>query len=136
MELSDDDLDLIGENTGRAGPSRSSQKLNRLRRRGESGSGGEEPGLQDIFRDEEERNEQRAAQDDMDVDDMDDFIEDDDEPEGFDGETEEERRARRREEKHKKREEARGRPNVSGLAQQYVVCQVTLSRPADPSQGY
>lgn len=117
MELSDDDLDLIGENTGRGGPPRSEQKLNRLRRRGESGSGGEQPGLQDIFRDEE-RNEQRAAQDDMDVDDMDDFIEDDDEPDGYDGETEEQRRARRREEKRKKREEARGRPNVSGLAQQ------------------
>jgi transcription elongation factor SPT6 len=112
--LSDDELELLNENRGLAGPSGagSARPLKRLRRR--SGSGGSEegiPSLQDIFREDEER----RALDDEDEDDLGDFIEDDEEEETVGGETEEQRRQRRREEKIKRRETAKLRPDLAGV---------------------
>ncbi|KAL1411070.1 Transcription elongation factor spt6 [Vanrija albida] len=105
-DLSEDDLDLINENTGGAGPSR---PFKRLRRR--SGSDDEQlPRLQDMFDDEDRRN---ALSDDD--DDLGDFIEEDEDDETTRNETEEQRRQRRREEKARRREAARARPELSGV---------------------
>ncbi|KAL7424162.1 Transcription elongation factor spt6 [Cryptotrichosporon argae] len=103
--LSDDDLELMNENRGLAGPSR---PLKRLRRRSGSPAEG---GLQDMFKDDEERLEGD------DEDDLADFIEEDEE-EAADGETEQERRERRREEKIRRREAAKARPELAGVDRQ------------------
>ncbi|EAL22689.1 hypothetical protein CNBB1380 [Cryptococcus deneoformans B-3501A] len=106
-ELSEDELELIEENRGL----REGRPLKRLRRR--SGSEGSEndravPTLQDMFRDDEDRMED-------DDDDLMDFIEEDEEDEANQGETEEQRRERKRAEKLKRREQARSRPELTGV---------------------
>ncbi|WVR05399.1 transcription elongation factor SPT6 [Kwoniella sp. DSM 27419] len=114
VELSEDELELINENRGLAGPSQS-RPLKRLRRR--SGSAGSEEGgrsgptLQDMFRDDEDRRDR----DDDDEDDLMDFIEEDEEEEAGQGESEEQRRARKREEKLRRREAAKTRPELAGV---------------------
>ncbi|WWD16106.1 transcription elongation factor SPT6 [Kwoniella shandongensis] len=112
--LSDDELELLNENRGLAGPSQS-RPLKRLRRRSGSGASDDEregvPTLQDMFRDDEDRRDR----DDDDEDDLMDFIEEDEEEEGATRETEEERRERKREEKLRRREAARTRPELAGV---------------------
>ncbi|ORY28271.1 SH2 domain-domain-containing protein [Naematelia encephala] len=110
--LSDDELELIQENTGKIGGPSTSRPLKRARPRseGEVASEDEGPTLQDIFRDDEDRRFEEE-----DDDDMGDFIEDDDDDEAVQGETEEQRRERKREEKLKRRAAARTRPEISGV---------------------
>lgn len=117
-ELSEDELELIEENRGL----REGRPLKRLRRR--SGSDGSEndravPTLQDMFRDDEDRMED-------DDDDLMDFIEEDEEDEANQGETEEQRRERKRAEKLKRREQARSRPELTGVDRSWVV-QISLA---------
>ncbi|EIW70012.1 hypothetical protein TREMEDRAFT_71488 [Tremella mesenterica DSM 1558] len=105
VRLSDDELDLINENMGLAGPSRPVKRA-----RGRSGSVASNDrfvSLQDMFREDE-----RGDDDD---DDMGDFIEEDYDDEAVQGETEEERRERRREEKRKRKEAAKIRPEMLGV---------------------
>nr|ODN87881.1 transcription elongation factor SPT6 [Cryptococcus depauperatus CBS 7841] len=106
-ELSEDELELIEENRGL----REGRAIKRMRR--ESGSEGSDgrravPTLQDMFRDDEDRM-------DDDDDDLMDFIEEDEDEEARQGETEEQRRERRRAEKLKRREQARIRPDLTGV---------------------
>ncbi|WVF72010.1 transcription elongation factor SPT6 [Kwoniella sp. CBS 6097] len=116
VELSEDELELINENRGLAGPSQS-RPLKRLRRRSGSGASDDEEGgravptLQDMFRDDEERRDR----DDDDEDDMMDFIEEDEEDETAQGESDEVRRQRKREEKLRRREAAKTRPELAGV---------------------
>lgn len=115
-ELSEDELELLNENRGLAGPS-TSRPLKRLRRRSGSGAtdeGERGPALKDMFADDEGRFE------DEDESDMGDFIEEDEE-EAPTGETEEQRRERRREEKIKRREAARTRPDLAGVDRGWVI---------------
>ena len=109
-ELSEDELDLLQENRGLAGPSRDNRPFKRAKRQDEDDDE-QLPTLQDIFRDEEER---RALEDD-DEDDLGDFIEEDEEEETARGETEEQRRERRRAEKQRRREAAKARPDAAGM---------------------
>ncbi|KAK4686395.1 transcription elongation factor SPT6, partial [Tremellales sp. Uapishka_1] len=107
--LSDDDLELLNENIGGAGPSKV-RPLKRLRHRTDSEDEDRPlPTLQDIFAEDE------RIRDDDDDDDMRDFIEDDDEEEAAAGETEEQRRERKQEEKRKRREAAKTRPELVGV---------------------
>ena len=110
-ELSDDDLELLHENRGFGGPSKS-RPLKRLRRRSGSGATDEVlPTLQDIFREDEERARLEEDEDD----DLGDFIEEDEEEDKAKGESEEQRRERKREEKLRRREAARARPDLAGV---------------------
>ncbi|WVQ78460.1 transcription elongation factor SPT6 [Cryptococcus sp. DSM 104549] len=109
VELSDDEIELLNENRG-LGRAAGGPPLKRLKRRSDSESSEKRPAatLQGMFEDDEER----ADDDD---DDLMDFIEEDDEDEAVQGETEEQRRERRRAEKLKRREQARARPDVTGV---------------------
>jgi transcription elongation factor SPT6 len=112
-ELSEDELELLNENRGLAGPSKG-RPLKRLRERedGDEEDGDKLPTLQDMFREDEER----RALDDEDDDDLGDFIEEDEDEEGREGgETEEARRERKRAEKLRRREAARTRPELAGV---------------------
>jgi transcription elongation factor SPT6 len=123
-ELSEDELELLNENRGLAGPS-TSRPLKRLRRRSGSGAtdeGGGGPALKDMFADDEGRFE------DEDESDMGDFIEEDEE-EAPTGETEEQRRERRREEKIKRREAARTRPDLAGVDRGCVIASAAAAVP-------
>ncbi|TYJ56714.1 transcription elongation factor SPT6 [Cryptococcus floricola] len=106
-ELSEDELELIEENRAM----REGRPHKRVRMRsGSEDSEGDRPAptLQDMFRDDEDR------MDGDDDDDLMDFIEEDDE-DGVQGETEHERRERRRAEKAKRREQAKTRPELTGV---------------------
>ena len=114
-ELSEDELELLKENRGLAGPSQN-RPFKRLKHRDGSVGDDEDPDdalptLQDIFRDDE----LRAGLEDDDDDDLQDFIEEDEEEEAARGETEEQRKERKRAEKARRREAARARPEAAGM---------------------
>ncbi|WWC60952.1 transcription elongation factor SPT6 [Kwoniella dejecticola CBS 10117] len=115
LKLSEDELELLNENRGLAGSSQA-RPLKRLRRRsgslgeGSDGDGGRaEPTLQDMFRDDEDRDR------DDDEDDLGDFIEEDEDDMAAQGESEEQRRQRKREEKLKRRQQKASKPELAGV---------------------
>lgn len=112
-ELSEDELELLQENRG-LGRSRDDRPYKRLKRRSGSPDEGR-PTLQDMFRDDEGRGVMDSD------DDMEDFIEEDEEEETARGETEADRRERKRAEKLAAREAAKARPDAAGVDRGWVL---------------
>ncbi|WVW82891.1 transcription elongation factor SPT6 [Kwoniella bestiolae CBS 10118] len=108
LELSEDELELLQENRGLTGSS-ASRPIKRIRRSDDEDDARAEPTLQDMFRDDEDRER------DDDEDDLGDFIEEDEDDLAAQGETEDQRRERKREEKLKRRQQKASKPELAGV---------------------